>query len=117
SGPIGHVTKAYERYQEDLHDQASFVFSTYGAGKWEGRQEGLQEGRQEGLQEGERIGEQKGELKGKTEMLTRLLQRRFGNVPDWAGEKMANAELSELEAWSLRIFDARSLDDVFSDKT
>ncbi|MBF0437296.1 MAG: Rpn family recombination-promoting nuclease/putative transposase [Magnetococcales bacterium] len=100
--------KAYERYQEDLHDQASFVFSTYGAGKWEERLEGLQEGRQEG--------EQIGELKGKTEMLTRLLQRRFGGVPDWAGEKMANAELSDLEAWSLRNFDARSLDDVFSDK-
>ncbi|MBF0415742.1 MAG: Rpn family recombination-promoting nuclease/putative transposase [Magnetococcales bacterium] len=101
--------KAYERYQEELHDQASFVLSTYGAGKWEGRQEGEQIG--------EKRGEKKGELKGKTEMLTRLLQRRFGNVPNWASEKMANAELSDLEAWSLRIFDAQSLDDVFSDTT
>ncbi len=96
--------KAYERYQEDLHDQASFVLSTYGVGKWEGEQIG------------EKRGEKKGELKGKTEMLTRQLQRCFGNVPEWAREKMANAELSALEAWSLRIFDAQSLDDVFSDK-
>ncbi|MBF0416059.1 MAG: DUF4351 domain-containing protein [Magnetococcales bacterium] len=49
-------------------------------------------------------------------MLMRLLQRRFGSIPDWASEKIAKAELSSLEEWSLRIFDAQSLDDVFSDK-
>ncbi|MBF0110951.1 MAG: DUF4351 domain-containing protein [Magnetococcales bacterium] len=84
--------KAYERYQDELHDQASFVLSTYGAGKWEGEQ----------------IGEAK--------ILTRQLKRRFGTVPDWASEKIAKADLSSLEDWSLRIFDAQSLDDVFSDK-
>jgi len=88
--------KAYERYQEELHDQASFVLSTYGAGKWEGRQEGEQE--------------------GEAKMLTRLLQRRFGTVPEWASEKIAKAEPSLLEEWGLRIFDAQSLDEVFSDK-
>jgi len=92
--------KAYERYQDELHDQASFVLSTYGAGKWEGRQEG------------EQIGEQKGEAK----ILTRQLQRRFGVVPAWANEKIVKAEPSALEEWSLCIFDAQSLDDVFSDK-
>ncbi|MEO5327494.1 MAG: Rpn family recombination-promoting nuclease/putative transposase [Magnetococcus sp. THC-1_WYH] len=91
---------AYERYQEELHDQASFVLSTYGAGKWEGRQEG----------------EQIGEQRGKAEMLTSQLQRRFGNLPEWANEKIAKAEPSSLEEWSLRIFDAQSLDDVFSNK-
>ncbi|HIJ84269.1 MAG TPA: DUF4351 domain-containing protein, partial [Magnetococcales bacterium] len=94
--------KAYERYQEELHDQASFVLSTYGAGKWEGEQ----------------IGEQRGEQRGRQEegasMLTRQLQRRFGSIPDWASEKIAKAGLSSLEEWSLRIFDAQSLDDVFS---
>ncbi|MBF0145178.1 MAG: DUF4351 domain-containing protein, partial [Magnetococcales bacterium] len=63
--------------------------------KWEGRQEGRQE--------------------GKAEMLTRQLQRRFGTLPDWARGKIAEADQSSLEAWSLRIFDAQSLDDVFSD--
>ncbi|MBF0421228.1 MAG: transposase, partial [Magnetococcales bacterium] len=42
--------------------------------------------------------------------------RRFGTMPDWANEKIAKADLSSLEEWSLRIFDAQSLDDVFSDK-
>ncbi|MBF0605897.1 MAG: Rpn family recombination-promoting nuclease/putative transposase, partial [Nitrospirae bacterium] len=92
--------KAYERYQEELHDQASFVLSTYGAGKWEGEQ----------------IGEQRGEQRGEAKILTRQLQRRFGNLPAWANEEIAKAESPLLEEWSLRIFDAQSLDDVFSDK-
>ncbi|MBF0437466.1 MAG: DUF4351 domain-containing protein [Magnetococcales bacterium] len=54
---------------------------------------------------------------GEAAILTRLLQRRFGTVPDWANEKIAKADLSSLEDWSLRIFDAQSLDDVFTDKT
>ncbi|MBF0174962.1 MAG: DUF4351 domain-containing protein, partial [Magnetococcales bacterium] len=72
-------------------------------GKWEGEQIGELRGRHEG----EQIGEAK--------ILTRQLQRRFGTVPDWAHEKTAKADLSSLEEWSLRIFDAQSLDDVFSD--
>ncbi len=61
-------------------------------------------------------GEQKGEQKGEARILTRQLQRRFGVVPDWASEKIAKADLSSLEGWSLRIFDAQSLDEVFSEK-
>ncbi|MBF0416198.1 MAG: DUF4351 domain-containing protein [Magnetococcales bacterium] len=53
---------------------------------------------------------------GEAKILPRLLQRRFGTVPEWANERIAKADLSSLEEWSLRIFDAQSLDDVFSDK-
>ncbi|MBF0421316.1 MAG: Rpn family recombination-promoting nuclease/putative transposase [Magnetococcales bacterium] len=59
---------------------------------------------------------QEGEQKGEAKILTRQLQRRFGTVPDWASEKVSKADLPSLENWSLRIFDAQSLDDVFSDK-
>ncbi|MBF0420092.1 MAG: DUF4351 domain-containing protein [Magnetococcales bacterium] len=53
---------------------------------------------------------------GEARILTRLLQRRFGSIPDWASEKVAKADLPSLEDWSLRIFDAQSLDDVFSNE-
>ncbi|MBF0181957.1 MAG: DUF4351 domain-containing protein [Magnetococcales bacterium] len=53
--------------------------------------------------------------KGKAETLTRQLQRRFGALPDWADEKIANATSLSLEEWSLRVLDARSLDEVFAD--
>lgn len=54
------------------------------------------------------------EQKGEAKILTRLLQRRFGDLPTWASEKIVKAELSSLEEWSLRIFDAQSLEGVFS---
>jgi predicted transposase/invertase (TIGR01784 family) len=82
---------AYERYKNDLHYQASMVESTYGYGKMEGRKE------------------------GKADTLTRLLQRRFGDLPTWASQKIADAELSTLEEWSLRILDATTLESVLAD--
>ncbi|MBF0416584.1 MAG: DUF4351 domain-containing protein [Magnetococcales bacterium] len=65
---------------------------------------------------GEKRGEKRGEKKGEAKMLMRQLQRRFGTVPDWASEKIARSEPPSLEEWGLRILDARSLDDVFSEK-
>ncbi|MEO5334027.1 MAG: Rpn family recombination-promoting nuclease/putative transposase [Magnetococcus sp. YQC-5] len=61
-------------------------------------------------------GERKGEQKGEASMLMRLLQRRFGTLPLWVSEKMANAELPVLEEWGLRFVDAHSLEEVFADQ-
>ncbi|MBF0137752.1 MAG: hypothetical protein HQL65_16100 [Magnetococcales bacterium] len=60
----------------------------------------------------ERIGEKNGVAK----MLTRMLQRRFGDLPAWANEKIAKAELSSLEEWSVHFVEAQSLDAIFVDK-
>ncbi|MBF0435298.1 MAG: hypothetical protein HQL77_07980, partial [Magnetococcales bacterium] len=88
--------RAYERYKEDLHFQASMVQSTYVAGKLEG----------------EKIGKQA----GKVEMLTHLLQHRFGHLPAWVHDTIAQADLPSLEAWSQRFMDAQSLEKVFKTK-
>ncbi|MEO5334358.1 MAG: DUF4351 domain-containing protein [Magnetococcus sp. YQC-5] len=48
-------------------------------------------------------------------MLMRQLQRRFGEVPAWASEKLDKAESPALEEWGLRLLDAQSLDEVFAD--
>ena len=61
--------------------------------------------------EGEREGKQEGEAL----MLTRQLQRRFGDLPAWASQKIADAELSTLGEWSLRILDATTLESVLAD--
>ncbi|GAB0056272.1 hypothetical protein SIID45300_00577 [Candidatus Magnetaquicoccaceae bacterium FCR-1] len=60
-------------------------------------------------------GEQRSRQKGEVTMLTRQLQRRFGSIPSWASERIAQADLPLLEAWSLRIFDAQALEEIFSD--
>jgi hypothetical protein len=44
--------------------------------------------------------------------LLRLLERRFGALPGWASDRIATADTVALEEWSLRVFDAASLDDV-----
>ncbi|MBF0158103.1 MAG: Rpn family recombination-promoting nuclease/putative transposase [Magnetococcales bacterium] len=93
--------RAYERYKESLHDQASLVESTYGIGRLEGFKEGLQEGLQEGRQEGQ------------ANTLLRLLHRRFNDLPAWAEEKVTRAATNELDLWSDRILDARSIEELF----
>ncbi|MBF0604140.1 MAG: DUF4351 domain-containing protein [Nitrospirae bacterium] len=57
----------------------------------------------------------KGRQEGEAKILTSMLQRRFSAIPEWASEKIAKADSDSLEAWSLRIFDARSLGDVFEE--
>ena len=68
-----------------------------------------------GEERGILIGEKKGRQEGKAEMLTRQLQRRFGNLPAWANEKIAKAEPPALEEWSLRILDATTIESVLAD--
>ena len=69
--------------------------------------------RDEGKEEGKEEGEKKGKKKGEVRMLLRLLQSRFGDVPSWARDKMAKADLPVLEAWGIRTLEADSLDAVF----
>ncbi|MBF0613870.1 MAG: Rpn family recombination-promoting nuclease/putative transposase [Magnetococcales bacterium] len=89
--------QAYERYQEDLHFQASMVESTYGAG----------------LIEGKKVGIQIGEQKGKADMLLQLVQARFGPVPESIQQQVLLANLDELTNWSRNIFTADSLQTLF----
>ncbi len=62
---------------------------------------GVQQGMQQGMQQGQ----------GK--MLTAQLTHRFGTLPDWVTQKIAEAEAGALEKWSLNIFSASSMNEVF----
>jgi hypothetical protein len=67
---------------------------------------GIEKGRQEGLQEGFQQGE--------AFVLTHLLTRRFGSLPGWATERLAQASRAELEQWAERVLEAQRLEDVFA---
>ena len=56
---------------------------------------------------------QEGRQEGEGAMLLRQLERRFGDPPTWAKDKIEKADLPALEEWSLRILDAQSLEDIF----
>ena len=49
-------------------------------------------------------------------VLLRQLQRRFGELSNKTREKISNAGLPTLEEWSLRVLDAKSLEEVFEDQ-
>lgn len=71
----------------------------------EATRKGIQQGRQEGKQEGRQEGE--------SMLLRRLLSRRFGMLPDAIETRLTQASLEQLETWSDRVLDAKSLDEVF----
>jgi hypothetical protein len=70
-----------------------------------GKAGGKQEGRQEGLQ--------KGRLEGERVLLQKQLERRFGALPPWVSERLAQATPEQLEAWGLDLLDAADLGDLF----
>jgi hypothetical protein len=65
----------------------------------------------------ERIGFKKGVAQGiqqgEAQVLRRLLARRFGPLPEWAEERLTQADLAQLEAWADRVLDADTLEAVF----
>ena len=62
----------------------------------------------------ERMGIEKGIQQGEAFVLTNLLTRRFGPLPGWATERLAQASREELEQWVARVLEAQSLEDVFA---
>jgi flagellar biosynthesis/type III secretory pathway protein FliH len=74
-------------------------------GKAAGMEQGLQQGMEQGLQQGRKSGEQS--------LLTRQLIKRFGDVPEWAQQRLDAADTAQLESWGEKLLDAKSLQDVF----
>ncbi len=54
----------------------------------------------------------RGLQQGELTVLRRLIEKRFGAVPAWAEERLGNHSTSELEALSVRLLDAHSLEDL-----
>ncbi len=58
-------------------------------------------------------GMEEGRLAGAVRLLQGLLQRRFGTIPEWAAERIAQADADTVQQWALRVLDARRLEDIF----
>ncbi|NYT83818.1 Rpn family recombination-promoting nuclease/putative transposase [Alcaligenaceae bacterium] len=85
-------------------------------GRREGRKEGRKEGREEGREEGRNQGRQEGMQAGQAALLERLLIRKFGSLPEALIRRIRQGTPVELEAWSLNLIDADSLEQVFATK-
>ncbi len=78
--------------------------------------------REEGRAIGEAIGEARGAARGEAigacegrrQMLREQLLRRFGSIPKRRLAQLGKASKEALEAWALRLLDAKTIDDVFA---
>ena len=80
----------------------------------EGLAEGIEKGIEKGLAKGREEGREEGVLMGEARVLSRQLRRRFGDLPHWVEERLANASIDELALWAETILDADSLEEMFS---
>ena len=54
-----------------------------------------------------------GEMIGERRVLQCLLSKRFGDLPEWVGEKLEAANTEQLEEWTDEILSTNSLDELF----
>ncbi len=85
---------AAERREQALVDTKDMLYQA----RYEGEQKGIQKGREEGT----------------AEVLAAQLTHKFGPFSPEIQERLAHATSAQLQAWSLNILDAKSLDDVFT---
>jgi predicted transposase YdaD len=77
--------------------------------------EGMQQGLKQGLEQGMKQGMQQGMQKGRREILRRLLEKRFGPLPNAIETRLSALSEAQLDEIALRLLDAGSLDELFSD--
>ena len=54
----------------------------------------------------------KGIRKGELTIFRRQTKKRFGSVPNWAGERLAKLSAREIEELSVRLLDAKSIESL-----
>ena len=62
----------------------------------------------------ELIAEVMGKEIGERQKITRRLTARFGPLPAWASEKIAAAGIESMEAWGVKRFTAKPLEECLS---
>jgi hypothetical protein len=62
----------------------------------------------------ERIGIEQGIEQGEMMLLRRMLAKRFGDLPEAIEIRLSQASIADLELWSDRLLDAKTLAEVFN---
>jgi hypothetical protein len=76
----------------------------------QGMERGLEQGLEQGIERGMKRGMKDGELL----IVTNLIRRRFGPISDATSQRLEALTPAQIEALSLRILDARTLEDLFA---
>lgn len=70
---------------------------------------------QQWRQEGWREGREEGRRDGASSLLEQLLSRKFGPLSPEITARLRQADTEQLQTWSLKLLDAKTLDQVFSE--
>jgi len=68
-----------------------------------------------GIAKGRLEGRVEGRLEGESKLLRKQLEHRFGDLPNWAINKLNSAPEQNLEAWGEAVLTAPTLEAVFED--
>jgi len=63
---------------------------------------------------GLQVGAQQGRQEGKLDLLRHQIEKRFGPLPSWAEQRLAQLPIPEIETIGLRLLDAKSLEELLS---
>ena len=61
---------------------------------------------------GRAAGRAEGRAEGELKVLRAQLKKRFGRLPVWVQKRLDGAAAEQIEAWSLKLPDARKIEDV-----
>ena len=75
-------------------------------------EKGRKEGRKQGLKQGLTKGLTQGLHEGKMHLLLDLLGEKFGELPEWARERVRKGSAEELDRWARRVLRAGTLEDT-----
>ena len=76
-------------------------------------QKRIEQWQKQWLQQGIEQGIEQGVLRGEAKLLAQLLEKRFGSLPDWAEQRLSEADSQQIEHWSHRLLEVDSLEAVF----
>jgi predicted transposase YdaD len=67
----------------------------------------------EGLQEGIEKGREEGRKSGETALLRKMLELKYGPIPEWVEDRIAQADATDIEQWAANLLNAQTLEAVF----
>lgn len=59
-------------------------------------------------------GRQEGRHEGELAVLRAMIEKRFGTLPEWAAARLSRCSTPELEEVSLRLLDAKTIDELLA---
>jgi predicted transposase YdaD len=82
-----------------------------------GIEKGLERGLLQGMQQGLEKGRLEGRAEGESALLLKQLSRKFGSINFTIRNRIKNADAETLLQWGEQLIDAKSIEEIFQDKT